>query len=72
MPLGIEADFPAGCQSDNPTCNETQLRADNAINTIEPLMIDPANGNYALADGMTIPAKAIPAFTWDVPVPANQ
>ena len=71
MPLGIEADFPAGCQSDNPTCNEPQLRTDNAINTVEPQMIDPANGNYALADAITIPALPITAFTWDVPVPAG-
>lgn len=71
MPLGIEADFSAGCQSENTTCNEAQLRADNAINSIEPHLIDPDTGNYALAAGSIVPVLAIPAFTWDVPVPAG-
>lgn len=34
MPLGIEED--QGCVSSNPTCNESQLRADNRINSVEP------------------------------------
>lgn len=33
-PLGIEYD--AGCAADNPTCNEAQLRRDNAINIAAP------------------------------------
>lgn len=71
MPLGIEADYPAGCQADNPTCNETQLRADNAINTAEPRMIDPDNGDYRLVDESMVPVQTIPAFTWDAPIPAG-
>jgi hypothetical protein len=37
-PMGIEAD--AGCQPENPTCNMTQLLADNAINRVEPELGD--------------------------------
>jgi hypothetical protein len=71
MPLGIEAspDFLAGCQPDNPTCDEAQLRADNAINTLEPQLIDPASGDYRLAEGFTTTLYPIPDFTWDLPVP---
>jgi lysophospholipase L1-like esterase len=76
MPLGIEAspDFPAGCKADNPTCNEAQLRADNIINTFEPQLLDPANGDYRPSEGVGTFAQAalpIPDFTWDVPVPAG-
>jgi hypothetical protein len=35
MPLGIE-DEGNGCQPDNPTCNQTQLRTDNTINSLKP------------------------------------
>ena len=44
-PLGIE-DSDQGCQPGNPTCNETQLYADNAINTIEPQLVNPGAGDY--------------------------
>lgn len=37
-----------GCPDANPTCNEAQLRAQNAINTLEPTLADPANGDYRL------------------------
>jgi Right handed beta helix region len=69
MPLGVEPnpDFPAGCQ--NATCNADQLRAENAINTIEPQLVDPENGDFRLvsADGMT--TSPIADFIWDVSVP---
>ncbi len=60
MPVGIEGEegFPAGCQADNPTCNLTQLVADNAINTTDPTQA-------------TVPMVAITDFTWDVVVPAG-
>lgn len=35
-----------GCGSGNPTCNELQLRADNAINTVRPELVNPGNGNF--------------------------
>lgn len=64
MPLGIEggADFPAGCQMENPTCNRTQLLADNAINVFEPRLADPANGDYGVVDAGGYGGLAIPAF----------
>ncbi len=60
-----------GCGSFNPTCNETQLLADNAINTVQPQLdssLRPTSGgNIATRSGV-----AIPSFTWtDAPaVPA--
>jgi lysophospholipase L1-like esterase len=73
MLLGVEPspDFPAGCQADNSTCNEAQLRADNAINTVEPQLTDPANGDYRPATGWAMTTYSIPDFTWDVLVPAG-
>lgn len=44
-PLGIE-DSSEGCQPSNPTCNATQLVADNTINTIEPEFVNAAGGNF--------------------------
>ncbi len=50
-PLGIEGGGE-GCAPSNPTCNEGQLRADNAINTVQPQLINPAGGNFRpLASG---------------------
>lgn len=63
-PLGLGD----GCADTNATCNETQLRAANAINTIEPRLRDPANGDYMLADesrAQLIAAVDVPAFIWD-------
>jgi hypothetical protein len=63
-PLGIE-DSDQGCQSSNPTCNQTQLQADNAINTIQPDLIDPANGDFRPVNGgnlYTARTFAIPDF----------
>ncbi|KXK15298.1 MAG: hypothetical protein UZ15_CFX003002853 [Chloroflexi bacterium OLB15] len=69
MPLGIEAnpDSPAGCQADNPTCNQAQLRADNLINQVEPVMVDPENGNFDLLPGIALPTQPIPEFTQHAP-----
>jgi hypothetical protein len=67
-PLGIE--FDAGCGADNPTCNAAQLIADNQINTLEPQLADPENGDFTLVSGMTkLPIPDFPA--WDVPVPPD-
>lgn len=56
--LGIE-DFieEVGCASDNPTCNAAQLLAENAINTLEPQMVDLANGDFRL---LTQPRTPLP------------
>ena len=57
-----------GCAASNPTCNDAQLRADNAINTIEPVLVDPEHGDFRLTDASRAalpPTVAIPAFSWD-------
>ncbi len=64
LSLGIE-DPSDGCQPSNPTCNESQLRADNSINTIEPQLINPAGGDFRPVIGGTTFAAAtfgIPSF----------
>lgn len=49
--LGLGED--TGCQPDNATCNETQLLADNTINTVEPQLVDPENGDFRpVAEGV--------------------
>ena len=53
----------SACQPANPTCNETQLRAQNAFNTIQPLFVDAAGGDFRLTNGADLPAPlTIPAF----------
>ncbi|MFZ1509826.1 MAG: right-handed parallel beta-helix repeat-containing protein [Anaerolineae bacterium] len=76
LPLGIEGG--EACQAGNPTCNADQLRADNAINTIEPALVDPAHGDFRPVAGGSVfgvTTFAIPAFpAWaslTPPVPAG-
>lgn len=69
MPLGVEEpnDGLTGCQPANATCNRTQLIADNAINTIEPQLADPANGKFHPVSGANLfnsITYAVPDFTW--------
>jgi hypothetical protein len=45
-PLGVEDCATCGCQAGNPTCNETQLRADNTINTVQPQLRNPEAGDF--------------------------
>lgn len=63
-----------GCAAANPTCNPTQLLADNAINTVEPQLIDPANGNFrpvAAGTLFDVATFAIPDFpAWQSLTPA--
>ncbi len=63
-PLGIE-DPAQGCQDTNPSCNATQLRADNAINAAEPQLADLSCGNFRPRQGGTvfnITTFALPSF----------
>jgi len=61
-----------GCRDDNPTCNETQLKKENTINSIEPQLRDPTKGDFHLVSGsnlLGIPAVSLPDFTWaDAPL----
>jgi len=65
-PLGIE-EAGQGCQAGNPSCNPDQLRQDNTINTSEPQLVDPDNGNYRPKAGGSVFAATtavIPDFSW--------
>ena len=70
MPLGIEGNSDA-CIASDPTCNETQLRADNAINTVQPAFVNAAGGDFHIA-GTWLAGVAwfnIPDYAWDLSVP---
>lgn len=59
------ADFPlteegTGCQDDHPTCNPGHLRADNTINTLEPRLVDPENGDYRVVQDLSWERFVIP------------
>jgi len=58
-------DGQSGCQASNPTCNETLLHSQNAINTVRPQLIDPAHGNFRPVPGGNVYHAApfpIPSF----------
>jgi len=60
--LGVDG---GGCQPSNPTCNETQLIADNTITSTAPQFINAAGGDFRpLAGGnlLTAVTATIPAF----------
>lgn len=74
MPLGIE-DADQGCQPANPTCNAEQLRAENAINRLEPVFADPASNDFAPIGSWfdEYSGYAIPDFAWELAdIPAGQ
>ena len=61
-------DITKGCQDANPACNAAQLLAENTINTVEPQLVDPANGDFhPTPEGnvFSVPTYAIPDFGWD-------
>ena len=55
-PLGIEAPALAA-----------DVRAHNAINTLRPVLVDPARGDYRLAASFTPPRYVVPPFTETLP-----
>ena len=67
------ADLPLGIEGGSYSVTEAQLRADNAINTIEPQLVDPAHGDYRPRPGGNVAIASIilpPDFTWtDAPSP---
>jgi hypothetical protein len=63
--LGL--DETTGCRDDNPNCNAAQILADNRINSVEPLLANPAAGDYKPAAGsplLAVAADTIPHFSW--------
>ena len=57
-----------GCGDSNATCNAAQIIAANAINTIEPALRDPQNGDFRLTEASATampPTVAVPDFVWD-------
>ena len=75
--LGLDEN--TGCRDDNPFCNSAQILADNRINSVEPLLANPAAGDYKPAVGsplLAVTAATIPDFSWtgaptQPPVPAG-
>lgn len=70
MPLGIEGNSDA-CVSSDPNCNQTQLRADNAINTVEPALVNVAANDFHIAGNwvVSVTLHTIPDFVWQLGVP---
>jgi hypothetical protein len=65
-PLGV--DEGSGCGEGNPTCNPEQLLRDNTINTLEPQLVDPENGDFRPLPGgnlFTVLIFPLPDFSWD-------
>lgn len=64
LPLGIEGE-DQGCQATNPTCFAGQLRSDNAINTLKPVLVNPSGRDFRPAAGsglFTAQTFVIPDF----------
>ncbi|MFM7678172.1 MAG: SGNH/GDSL hydrolase family protein, partial [Roseiflexaceae bacterium] len=59
LPLGIEMN--SGCMVTNPTCNTTQLRTKNRINTTTVTFVDPVNDNWRLQQAVPV-AVSIPSL----------
>jgi hypothetical protein len=58
-----------GCQPDNPTCNPTQINADNRINQFEPALVNPSGGDYRpLSGGNLSGVTPVPLPTFDTSV----
>lgn len=56
-----------GCQSSNPNCNETQLAADNAVNTLEPQLENPGAGDFRPSAGsnlLAVSTVTMAPFSW--------
>ncbi|MCS6826345.1 MAG: right-handed parallel beta-helix repeat-containing protein [Caldilinea sp.] len=73
MSLGIEGNNDA-CTSENIACNETQLRADNAINALQPILVNAAANDFHPVGDWVQSATLfeIPDFIWELSVPAGE
>ena len=58
-PLGVGDD--QGCREENPTCNPTQLAADNALGTLNPQLSSDFRAGVSLAPRAAFP---LPDFDW--------
>jgi hypothetical protein len=69
IPLGIEG--TAHCQSDNSTCNATQLTRDNRFNSLQPQLVAPVTGDFhpiAGSNVLSVAAIPLPTLSWsDLP-----
>ena len=64
LALGIGEEGTGG-QPGNPVCNAALVLAQNAVNTVRPIMVDPEHGDYRLTSGALLAGAAtvaIPAF----------
>jgi uncharacterized protein (TIGR03437 family) len=64
-PLGI--DGSTGCAPGHPTCNEIQIRQENAINTLDPTLVQPSAGDYRPVVGGGLAGRLSlfpPNFAW--------
>jgi len=64
LPLGIGGDGEGG-QPGNPTCTAALVRAQNAINTVRPVLVDPPAGDFRLTAGCDLSGAvtaAVPDF----------
>ncbi|MBK9179843.1 MAG: right-handed parallel beta-helix repeat-containing protein [Acidimicrobiales bacterium] len=62
LPLGVED--TGACTDTNPTCSAAQLRRDNAINTVQPELVDPEHGDYRLAAPVAVRTVPVPPVDW--------
>jgi Right handed beta helix region len=65
LALGI-GDEGTGGQPGNPVCTAALVLAQNAVNTVRPLLVDPEHGDYRLAPGCDLagaPTVPIPVFS---------
>jgi hypothetical protein len=71
--LGSTNGSTPGCGVENPTCNASQLAAENQINMVEPQLRDPAGGDFRPIPGsnvLTALTYGVPAFGCsDAPAP---
>jgi hypothetical protein len=64
LALGIGGEGNGG-QPDNPTCNAALVLAQNAVNTVRPVLVDPDGGDFRVAwdcDLSGAATVAVPAF----------
>ncbi len=64
LALGIGEEGTGG-QPGNPVCTAALVLAQNAVNTVRPIMVDPEHGDYRLASGALLAGAAtvaIPSF----------